>query len=116
MQLWYVQGDVAYSHLTAFSDAAYQQRSSYGLYWGATDFWRREFAGRLRWLNLGAGAGTSSNATDGLTEFKRSWSTETRPAYFCGRILNRTRYEELARERGPAETNYFPAYRAGELA
>lgn len=115
-QLWYIQGDVAYSHLTAFSDAAYQQRSSYGLYWSAIDFWRREFADRVRWLNLGAGAGVSSHATDGLTEFKRGWSTETRPAYFCGRILNANRYDELSRLRSPSETNYFPAYRAGELA
>ena len=115
-QLWYIQGDVAYSHLTAFSDAAYQQRSSYGLYWSAIDCWRRDFSDQVRWLNLGAGAGTSSNATDGLTEFKRAWSTETRPAYFCGRVLNATRYEELSRLRGPPETNYFPAYRAGELS
>lgn len=114
--LWYVQGEVAYSHLAACSDAGYQQSCSYGLYWSAIEFWRREYAGRVRWLNLGAGAGTTSNATDGLTEFKRGWSTETRPAYFCGRILNATRYDELSRTRGPVGTSYFPAYRAGELA
>lgn len=114
--LWYVQGDVAYSHLTAFSEAGYRSSASYGLYWSAIDFWRRDLSGGVRRLNLGAGAGVAADATDGLTRFKRGWSTETRPAYFCGRILNRSRYEELARHRAPPETNYFPAYRAGELA
>lgn len=116
LQLWFVQGEVAYSHLTAFADAAYKQRSSYGLYWAAIDLWRQEETGRVRWLNLGAGAGATSDAKDGLTEFKRGWSTETRPAYFCGKVLNATRYDELSQLRGPHGTNYFPAYRAGELA
>lgn len=116
LQLWYIQGDVGYSHLTAFSDAAYRTRASYGLYWSAIEACRREYAGRVRWLNLGAGAGVYSDATDGLTDFKRGWSTETRPAYFCGRVLNPSRYDELSRHRAPPETKYFPAYRAGELA
>ena len=51
----------------------------------------------------------------GLREFKRGWSTGTRPAYLCGRILQPQRYAELAEERGPGERSYFPAYRAGEF-
>lgn len=119
MQLWYRQGPVAFSHLTAYSAAAYHRRASYGLYWAALEMWRRGELGAVRILNLGAGAGIGTDgatATDGLTEFKRGWSTGAKPAYFCGRILNSELYEELSRRKCSTATNYFPAYRAGEFA
>ena len=43
---------------------------------------------------------------DGLSWFKSGWATATRIAYFCGRVLDRKRYEALAC-RG-AKTGYFP--------
>jgi Acetyltransferase (GNAT) domain len=110
--LWYMQGDVAYSHLTAFSPRGYELMTSYALYWFALQY----FAGLVRWLNLGAGAGLMANSLDGLAQFKRGWSTGTRLAYFCGRIFDHSRYDQIVARTGAPATRYFPAYRAGELA
>jgi hypothetical protein len=109
--LWYVQGDVAYSHLAALSDRGYQLNGSYALYWFAMEHFRE----RVRWLEIGAGAGTSADAEDGLTRFKRGWASGTRPVWFCGRIFDRARYDALAAARGLLDAAYFPAYRSGEF-
>jgi hypothetical protein len=108
---WYVMDEVAVSHLSAFSPAGYEHRASYALYWEAMG----HFAGRVRWLNLGAGAGVRADTTDGLTAFKRGWSTETRLAYFCGRVLDPDGYAAAVEARGAVATDYFPAYRSGEF-
>ena len=110
-QIWFLHGDAGYSHLTAISEAGYSLRASYALYWFAIE----HFAGKARWLDLGAGAGTSCDGNDGLSEFKRGWSTGIRPVYFCGRIFNHDRYAEIVNAKGIAKTNYFPAYRKGEF-
>ncbi|MET0624612.1 MAG: GNAT family N-acetyltransferase [Pyrinomonadaceae bacterium] len=117
MMLWYEDGrGVAYYHLGAYSPEGYERRASFALFWRALEHFR---AAGLRWLCLGAGAGVSGGGDeeDGLSRFKRGWSTGQRTAYFCGRVFDRRRYEELARARGVdlAATAYFPAYRAGEF-
>jgi hypothetical protein len=110
MAIWYEQGDVAYFHLSAFNATGYKWGgASYALLWTAWEW----FAPRVRWLALGAAAGTTAQ-DDGLSRFKRGWATAKRTAYFCGRILDRKRYEALACPRGKA--GYFPAYRTGEFA
>ena len=35
--------------------------------------------------------------------------------FFCGRVLDPSRYDEILRERGLRQTDYFPAYRQGEF-
>lgn len=112
MLLWYVQGDVAYYHLGAFSDLGYELHASFALFWTAIEYFADE---KLRWLNLGAGAGVKSDSADGLTRFKRGWSTDTRTAYFCGRIFDEAKYSEIVRVKKISDTDYFPAYRAGEF-
>lgn len=109
--LWCVQGEVAYSHLAAFSPLGYDLMASYALYWSAIEY----FADKVRWLDLGAGAGVESNGTDGLSQFKRGWSTGTRTAYFCGRVFDHARYSEIVKAKGVSVTDYFPAYRKGEF-
>lgn len=111
MHLWYVQGDAAYSHLSAYSNAGYDLRVSYALNWAANE----HFSGKVRWLVLGAGAGTTAKDADGLAEYKRGWSTGVRQAYFCGLTLDPLQYEALTRTRGGPATEYFPAYRQGEF-
>lgn len=111
--LWYADREVAYYHLGAYSDAGYELEASFGLFWHVLDYFARE---GLRWLNLGAGAGLSDEGqTDGLTRFKRGWANDTRTAYFCGRILDRVKYEEIMRTKQIAASDYFPAYRKGEF-
>lgn len=111
LDLWYVQGEVGYGHLVAVSPEGYRLRASYALKWFIIQY----FIDRIRWLDLGAGAGVKSDNTDGLSLFKRGWSTGSRTAYYCGRIFNRARYSEIVEAKGIPPTIYFPAYRKGEF-
>jgi hypothetical protein len=110
--LWYIQGNVGYYHLAAYSDAGYELRASFALFWSAIEHFA---SNKLQWLNLGAGAGVKSSSADGLTRFKRGWSTGTRTAYFCGRIFDKAKYSEVAKVKGVLASDYFPAYRYGEF-
>jgi len=110
-QLWYTDDDVAYSHLTTGGHAAYTRGAVDALHWSAL----QHFRGRVRWLDLGGGAGLTSDGRDGLSAFKRGWSTASRPVFFCGRILDPPRYAQILREQHVPETDYFPAYRQGEF-
>jgi hypothetical protein len=108
--LWYLQGDVVYSHLAASNPRGYELMAPYALHWFALE----TFAGEAGWLNFGGGAGLNAQASDGLTKFKRGWSTEARTAWFCGRIFNEERYAEALAMRQLPHSDYFPAYRRGE--
>ena len=109
--LWYVQGDVAFSHLAAANASGYKLMSAYALCWSAID----HFAGKVRWIDWGAGAGLNATGPEGLTRYKKGWANAIRPVYLCGRIFNNARYAELSRANGLAGDNYFPRYREGEL-
>jgi lipid II:glycine glycyltransferase (peptidoglycan interpeptide bridge formation enzyme) len=109
--LWFQQGEVAYSHLAAFSPIGYELMASYALYWHALEY----FADKVRWLDLGAGAGVTSKANGGLSQFKRGWSSSQRTVYFCGRIFDHRNYNKIVQAKGIPSTNYFPAYRSGEF-
>ena len=111
LDLWYVQEDVAYAHLVAFNDLGYRCRASYATKW----FILQYLAGKVRWADLGGGAGMNSEGTDGLSVYKDGWARGTVPAYICCRIFNRPLYGELAAVFGAGNTTYFPAYRKGEL-
>ena len=114
-QLWYVQGNVAYSHLTAVNEHGYRNRATYGLYHSAINYFAEAYNGTVQWLDLGGGAGGGVSEKDGLSEFKEGWSTGARQAYFCGRTLRPDRYQEICRMTGTSATSYFPAYRDGEM-
>lgn len=112
MLLWYVQDSIAYYHLGAFNEVGYRIGASFGLFWFALDYFSDL---GLRRLDLGAGAG-AGDAADGLTRFKRGWSTGTRPVYFCGRIFDLSAYQAIISSTArPPATDYFPAYRKGEF-
>ncbi len=110
--LWYTDRDVAYYHLGAYSDLGYELEASFAIFRYVLEHFKNQ---GLKWLNLGAGAGLA-NQTDGLTRFKRGWATGTRPAYFCGRIFDRRKYDEAMNARGVGASDYFPAYRKGEFS
>ncbi len=110
--LFYVQGETAYDHLTASSPEGYRLRASYALKWYAI----QHFMGRVRWIDWGGGAGFTADGSDGLTVFKSGWAQKTRPAYFCGRILDKMRYSDLVKARKLERSRYFPAYRDGEFS
>jgi hypothetical protein len=110
-EIWFVQEKIGYSHLMAISPLGYERKASYALVWVAI----QHFSEYLHWLDHGSGAGINRNE-DGLALFKRGWATGTRPVYFCGRIFNKKRYEELAKVKGSMNSDYFPAYRSGEFS
>jgi hypothetical protein len=109
--LWCLQDGVAQSHLSAFSDRGYETMASYALYWTALEFFRD----KAKWLNFGGAAGVDPDERDGLANFKRGWASETRNAYFCGRILNPDSYAKAAAQRGVLSSSYFPEYRDGQI-
>jgi hypothetical protein len=106
---------VAYSHLAATTDAGYSVGAAYALHWAALEYFR----GRVRWLDLGAGAGMGDGRSGvGLSSFKEGWSSTSRQAYLCGRVLSPGRYQILSAGRSASAgaqigVDYFPAYRAG---
>ncbi len=113
MLLWFVQGSVAYYHLGAYAPQGYELRASFALF----DAVIEEFRSRgLESLSLGAGAGVDADADDGLTRFKRGWSTGTRPAYFLGRVLDGATFNHLAAASPQTAHGYFPPYRYGEYS
>jgi hypothetical protein len=112
MVIWYLSQSRGYYHLAAYNETGYKLKASFALFWFAF----HRFANlNIRYLTLGAGAGLTGNTDDGLSRFKRGWSTETRPVYFCGRIFDHSSYAGLIERRNIPPTNYFPAYRFGEL-
>ncbi|HEV7397591.1 MAG TPA: GNAT family N-acetyltransferase [Pyrinomonadaceae bacterium] len=112
MLLWYVQGDVAYYHLGAYSERGYDLKASFALFHHALEYFSQL---GLRWLNLGGAPGSATGTPSGLARFKEGWSSDVRIAYFCGRIIDPVKYKELKNARLTGETQYFPAYRAGEF-
>jgi len=111
MLLWYIQGDVAYYHLGAFSPEGYKLRASFALFMNSILFFQNK---GLRWLNLGGVAGYSNNETSGLARFKRGWSTGTKSSYFCGRVLNPRLYQRLCSGTDNSH-KFFPLYRAQQM-
>jgi hypothetical protein len=109
---YYCQNEVCYAHLVAIRAEGYQIRASYALKWTAINY----FIGKARWLHWGAGAGLESSNDDGLSQFKRGWSTTTRPVYFCARIFDPERYAAITYAKGISASSYFPAYRSGEFS
>ena len=110
LDLWYEQAGAAQGHLAAFDRVGYSLRASYATKWRAIEY----FSDRVRWINLGAAP--SGSPDRGLTHFKRGWSTGTKTAWLCGRVLNAHAYEKVVQARGAANETYFPAYRMGEFA
>ncbi|MEM8709758.1 MAG: GNAT family N-acetyltransferase [Planctomycetota bacterium] len=109
MTVWYLRGNGASYHLGATSPEGYLASASYALFARVLADLKDEGAS---WAHLGAGAGAHGDATDGLTAFKKGWSTHTRTAYLCGRILQPETYAELCRKAGvPEDGAFFPAYR-----
>jgi hypothetical protein len=111
MQLWMVQGDTAYSHLTAMSAEGYRLRASYALNRVGLEVLKP----RVRWVDLGAGAGASDEES-GLTWFKEGWANARRQTFLCEKVLDRAAYDALCAANGTRGGDWFPAYRGKALA
>ena len=110
-QIYFIQGDVVHCHLGAASQNGYDLGAIYAL-----DFYSIEyFADKARWLNFGGGKNIIGGPLDGLSLYKKGWSTETRITYLCGRIFDQNIYNKIVNEKGIFRNDYFPAYRKGEF-
>lgn len=107
-----LENGVVYAHLAAYSREGYAANASSALNVFEIDF----FKGKARWIDWGGNAGHAENADDGLARFKSRYATGTVPVYLCGKILQRDRYDALARAHLSSNPAFFPAYRAGETA
>lgn len=101
-----IHGDAAYTHLMAATDEGRQMGASYLLYSAVAS----DLKGVVRWIDWGGVPG-SSDENSGLAAFKRGWSTDIRTTYFCGRIANRGRYDDLVARDAADGAGFFPAYR-----
>lgn len=112
-QLFFCQEDrVAHCHLGAVSEIGYDLGAFYAL----DQFSFEYFSGKVRAVDLGGGVGIHTDEGDGLCFYKRGWSSHRQPVYFCGRIINREHYDQLVRDTGTEQSDFFPAYRDGEYA
>jgi len=109
MLLFYVQGDVAYYHLGAYSEVGYEVGAAFAVFWTAL----HDLAKTVQFVSLGGDAGVTGEV-GGLGRFKRGWATGSRQAFLCRHVGDPDRYVELSRGRG--ETSFFPAYRAANTA
>lgn len=110
---WYEQGNRSYYHLASYSDVGYELGASFALFDHSIKYFAQH---GFQWLSLGADAGLENDGESGLTRFKAGWSTGTRTAYFCGRVFDQPKYNELVSAKRTHAVNYFPAYRVGEFA
>jgi hypothetical protein len=102
-------GNHAYAHLIAVSQIGYSYNASYGLYWEAFKYLESI---HCQYCWLGAAAGINDDPTDGLSMFKKGWSSSTRLAYLCGKIINREMYNYINKNLNKYNIDYFPTYRA----
>jgi len=112
--LWYIDRGVAYAHLMAICEEGYALNAFYALLWRSIEHFKNSPKLGISYLHLGGSSGTSGSAA-GILFFKKGWSTGTLPAWFCGKILNHTKYNALAANRATVKEGYFPAYRSGEF-
>lgn len=111
--LFYLDGGVAYAHLSAYAARGYDLSVSYPMIAAA----HAHFAPLARWIDLGGvPAGTAGGSAEGggVGHFKRGWTDLSRPTYLCGTVLDQAANDRLTAARAPG-AEWFPAYRAGEF-
>jgi hypothetical protein len=106
--IWVHDRGRVHSHLAASSENGYACGAAYAVY----DASIRHFKD-AEVINLGGAAGYTDDPDDGLARFKQGFANATARSYICGKILDAERYRELTACRAaPAQTAFFPAYRA----
>jgi hypothetical protein len=106
-----VRDQVAYSHLSAYSNRGYMIKASYGIRWKILSYLGEQ---GIRYFDNGGAPGIKDDPVNGLTQFKRGWSNDKRTVYLCGRVFDRGKYESLCQRDQIANGDYFPAYRMGK--
>jgi len=104
--IYYLDGDVAWAHLSAYAEAGYDRSVSYPMMAHAMDHFRP----RARWIGLGGAPTVAACDTGGgIAHFKGGWTSVTRQSHLCGVIFDVAAYAELCSD--SSEDDYFPPYR-----
>jgi hypothetical protein len=107
MAIFMVDGPLAAYHLGAYSRRGYELEASFSLFPVA---FKSLAANGVKLLNLGGGSGLGPSVNDGLSRFKRGWSTHQEMSRIGGRIIRPDVYAQLSGASPPS--NYFPRYRS----
>ena len=113
---WMVQGNIAYSHTTAMGSLGRKHMAGFALYFESM---RHMITDGVEAFDLGSYPSTKDGSGSGLEAYKKGWSSFTLPSYLLGKILDRSKYEELSIRKLDSvdltKGNYFPSYRHGEM-
>lgn len=106
--LWFVYGEKAYLHLGGSSAKGYHSGATYL----AIDFAVSSFQ-QCQYLDIGGTPDQGKLSPEGLNQFKRGFTRNTRKNWICGSIIQPDIYSELCLSRGidPKIKGFFPAYR-----
>jgi len=107
-QLLLISNDVAYGHLSAFTEKGYEIGASHGIHWTVLGYCGQR---GIHYFDVGGTPGIRENPRDGLAKFKAGWSNDRRIVYLCGHIFDREKYDSLPREHRVTDSDFFPAYR-----
>lgn len=110
-QIYYIQDNVAHCHLGAVTERGYELGAFYAMDYQSFT----HFSGRVVKVDLGGGAGVEISESDGLSRYKGGWASIMPPVWFCGKIMNKKKYNELVKAHNQEHSPYFPAYRTGEF-
>ena len=108
--LFYIHGDVAYAHLSAFTEVGYETGAPYAIKWVALG----HLSDVVRWVNFGGRPDVENSKNTGLDQFKLGWSNRSDYSYYCGKILNDDVYDALVCSLKISDMSFFPAYRKGD--
>ena len=109
-QVYFSHNEFVYCHLGTSSELGYKVGAIYALDAYSIEF----FKDKASWIDLGGGVGVSNNVLDGLSQYKKGWTNETRKTFLCGKILNQQKYSEIIEREKITPSDYFPVYRNGE--
>jgi hypothetical protein len=108
--IYFIQDHIAYAHLSAFTEIGYDLGAPYAVKGFAMNY----FQEKIQFINFGGSTG-KQNERNGLDEFKKGWSNRVEKSYFCGKVLNKDRYQELNQRRFKNKTDWFPSYRTNDF-
>lgn len=109
--LYYLQGDVAYGHLLALTDEGYRLGASHAIKWIAI----QHLSKVVRYINFGGSTGNKQGEISGLDRFKLGWTNASAKSYYCGKILDKQKYDQLVKQNSPGDGGWFPEYRFGDF-
>jgi lipid II:glycine glycyltransferase (peptidoglycan interpeptide bridge formation enzyme) len=103
-----IQDGAVQAHVLGCTDQGYALSALYGIIWKTYDV----FDDDVRWCNL---MGVPGSGNENIRRFKAGWTDITKTAYLCGKIINETKYRQLAAPHQQNGSKYFPLYRNGEM-